>query len=146
MNIRAGVFVILAIGGVALGQAGSTGLPCEYSGLVMRKTDGSVHRYTSDEMKARSTRRYDITGPIKQADIKGTIVVEVLVGPDGHVVCTKAVNGHPMMSTPVEEALRKWKFRPMKPEGKPLSYVGWLEFSLCNINCGDRGPSMTIVK
>ena len=112
----------------------------------MRRLDGSVLRYKSDEMKSKSTVRFDIEGPIKQADIKGTIVVDVLVAPDGHVVCTKTVIGHPMMRKSVEEALRKWEFSPMKAEGKPVGYLGRLEFSLCNISCGDTGPSMTIVK
>jgi hypothetical protein len=146
MNIRASVFAILVISGLALGQTGGTGLPCEYSGLVMRRPNGSVLRYKSDEMKSKSTVRFDIEGPIRQADIKGTIVVDVLVAPDGHVVCTKTVIGHPMMRKSVEEALRKWEFSPMKAEGKPVGYVGRLEFSLCNISFGDAGPSMTIVK
>jgi hypothetical protein len=146
MNIRAIAFVVLTISGLAFGQTGSGGLPCEHSALVMRKSDGSVLRYTSDEMKAKSIQRYDIAGPIKQADIKGIIDIQVLVAPDGHVVCAKTVIGHPMMGKPVEEALRKWKFSPMMNEGKPISYVGWLEFSLCNVSCGDAGPSMTILK
>ena len=146
MNIRTSALVLLTISGLAFGQSDKKGLPCEYSGFVMRTADGAVVRYTSAELKAKALQKYDITGPIKQADMKGTIVVDVLIAPDGHVVCTKTVNGHPMMSRPVEEALRRWKFGPVKVDGKPVSYVGWLEFSLCNISCGEAGPSMTILK
>ena len=43
--------VALAISGLAFGQSNSNGLPCEYSGSVVRKADGSVLRYASDELK-----------------------------------------------------------------------------------------------
>jgi len=136
---------LLALCEVALGQT-KFKLPCEYSGELLHQSQGRIRVFTSDEMKAKATYRQDIFGAIKQADIKGTAIVDVLVAPDGHVVCTKSLTGHPMVRASVEDALRKWKFSPAEIDGRRVAYVGRMEFTLCNISCGESGPSMTIVK
>jgi TonB-like protein len=120
--------------------------PCEYGGELLRQSQHQIKLFTSDEMKARATHKQDIVGMIKQADIKGTAIVDVLVGPDGQVVCTKSLTGHPMVRVSVEDALRKWKFSPAEVDGRRVAYLGRMEFTLCNISCGESGPSMTIVK
>lgn len=146
MRIFATIILVLTIGaGSALSQTQSK-LPCDYRGALLRRPDGSIVRYTSDEMKANALQKYDISGAIKQADIKGTVVLDILVGADGHVICTKAIGGHPMIDKPVEEALRKWLFKRQNVNGEPVGYTGWMEFSLCNISCGESGPSMTILR
>ena len=119
--------------------------PCEYGGKLLRQSQHKIKVFTSDEMKARATYKQDILGAIKQADIKGTAIVDVLVGPDGQVICTKSLTGHPMVRASVEDALRKWKFSPAEMDGKRVAYLGRMEFTLCNISCGESGPSMTIV-
>jgi hypothetical protein len=135
---------IVLLAGVAFAQPETT-LPCAYSDVVLRKSGGKIALLTSDEMKARATHKQDISGAIKQVDIKGTTIVDVLVAPDGHVVCTKCIIGHPIIQKAVEDALRQWKFTPKELEGKRVAYMGRMVFSLCQISCGDSGPSMTIV-
>lgn len=130
--------------GLAAGQT-SVEPPCEYGGELLRQSQHKIKLFTSDEMKARATYKQDIFGAIKQADIKGTAIVDVLVGPDGQVVCTMGRTGHPLVRASVEDALRKWKFSPAAMEGKAVAYLGRMEFTLCNISCGDSGPSMTII-
>ena len=130
--------------GLAAGQ-NSIKPPCEYGGELLRQSQHKIKLFTSDEMKARATYKQDIFGAIKQADIKGTAIVNVLVGPDGQVVCTKSLTGHPMVRASVEDALRKWKFSPAEMDGRWVAYLGRVEFTLCNISCGDSGPSMTII-
>jgi hypothetical protein len=110
-----------------------------------RRTTGNSEAPT-DDMKSKAIHKQDISGPIKQWDIKGTAIVDVLVAPDGHVVCTKSVIGHPMIRKSVEDALRQWKFAPADLDGKKVAYLGRMEFALCNISCGESGPSMTILK
>jgi len=96
-----------------------------------------VTLFTSEEMKARTTYKQDISGPIKRWDIKGTAILDVLVAPDGRVVCAKSLTGHPMIRKSVEDALIKWKFSPAEMDGRQVAYVGRMEFTLCNILCGD---------
>ena len=136
---------LLMFCGLAAGQT-NIKLPCEYGGELLRQSQHKIKLFTSDEMKARATHKQDIFGMIKQADIKGTAIVDVLVGPDGQVVCTKSLTGHPMVRASVEDALRRWKFSPAEVDGKRVAYLGRMEFTLCNISCGESGPSMTIVK
>jgi hypothetical protein len=121
-------------------------LPCDYSGTLLRTETGEIVQYTSDEMKSRATRKVDISGAIKQADIRGVALIGVLIGPDGGVVCAKSLYGHPILRKPVEDAVAAWKFKPAVQDGKPVSYFGRLQFLLCNLGCGEVGPSMTILK
>jgi hypothetical protein len=136
---------LLALCELALGQT-KFKAPCEYDGQLLHDSQGRITLFTSDEMLARATYKQDISGPVKQWDIKGTAIVDVLVAPDGHVVCTKSLTGHPMVRKSVEDALRKWKFSPAGMDGRQVAYVGRMEFTLCNISCGESGPSMTILK
>jgi hypothetical protein len=135
---------LLALCEVAMGQT-KFKAPCEYGGELLHQSQGRIRVFTSDEMKARATYKQDISGLIKQADFKGTAIVDVLVAPDGHVVCTRSLIGHPMVRVSVQDALRKWKFSPAEMDGRRVAYVGRMEFTVCNI-CGESGPSMTIIK
>jgi hypothetical protein len=97
-------------------------------------------------MKESALRKVDLSGFIRQLDIKGTAIVEVLIGTSGEVVCLKSLAGHPLIRAEVEKSLRSWTFRRAEVNGKPVAYLGRLEFTLCNILCGDQGPSMTLLK
>lgn len=136
---------LLVLCGPALGQTKFVA-PCNYGGKLLHESPGKTKLFTSDEMKAKATYKEDISGPIMQWDIKGTATVDVLVAPNGHVVCTKSLYGHPMIRKSVEDALRKWKFSAVEIDGRHVAYVGRMEFTLCDILCGDSGPSMTILK
>jgi hypothetical protein len=91
-------------------------------------------------------RRVDIGPLLKQADIKGTAIVDITVNPSGTVACVKSLPGHPMIRLEIEKALKNWTFTPVNVEGEPVAYLGEMEFSLCNISCGEKGPSMTLLK
>jgi outer membrane biosynthesis protein TonB len=96
-------------------------------------------------MKARATQRVDLAGSAKQRDTRGNVGVDVLVGPDGAVICTVGFLGHPMVLKDVEDAVRQWKFKPLKENNKPVAFVGNLYFALCNIGCTEAGRSMTLL-
>ncbi|MGB9073068.1 MAG: energy transducer TonB [Terriglobales bacterium] len=102
--------------------------------------------FTSEEMKKRATYRVDIRSLLKQVDIKGSAIVDILVNSSGGVACVKSLVGHPMIRTEVEKALKKWTFKPAGHNGHAVAYLGEMAFLLCNISCGDRGPSMTLLK
>jgi hypothetical protein len=121
-------------------------LPCDFkSELVQEKH--KPHWFTSDEMKLRATERVDVAGVLKNADVNATVIVSVIVGPDGRVACLEIVNPkHPLVVVEVERALRQWKFRPMEQNGKPVSYVGWLQFQFCRIGCSEGKSSVTLLE
>jgi len=97
-------------------------------------------------MKSRAIRKVDVGEFLKRADIKGITVFDVVVGERGEVICVKGFTGHPMIRLEVEKALKSWKFKPATAGGIPIAYIGRIEFNLCNIDCGEDGPSMTITK
>jgi hypothetical protein len=131
---------------VRQGQVSAPQLPCDFSGEVPRTKQGNAVQYTSAEMKLRATRRVDLSGFIKQADMRGTAIVDVLVGASGQVVCMKNSTSHLLIRVEVERALKSWTFRAAEVKGRRVAYLGRLEFTLCNILCGEQGPSMTLLK
>jgi hypothetical protein len=139
------LFVFLILSGTSFGTKERTHLPCEYSGAVSRKYLNTAFAMSSDATNARATQKVDLSGPAKQRDIRGDVSVYVLVGPDGAVICTSGYLGHPMVLKDVEEAVRQWKFKPLKENNKPVAFVGSLYFALCNIGCTEAGRSMTLL-
>ena len=131
---------------VAPKQESSTQLPCEFSDALLRTDEGEVVHFSSDEMKSRAIHKVDVGTLIQKVDISGTAVVDVIVGPDGHVHCMQSRTGHPLIRAEVLRALQSWIFKRAEMDGRPVGYLGRLEFRLCNINCGDLGPSMTLLE
>ena len=142
---------LLTTGGIlfaltASGQAPHSALPCTFDGSLLRDSRGQIVQYTSDEMKQRATSKEDLNGFIKQLDFRSVMVLELLVSESGKVVCVKTISGIPIARRPTEEAVRRWKFRVATTAEKPVSYVGWLEFTLCNTSCGSNEYGVTLLK
>ena len=123
-----------------------TALTCEYSGALLRDFSGAIVQFKSDEMKAKATIKQDVDQSVKQIEAKGSVVLDLVVDADGHVVCSRTLVGIPILSRPIQEAVRHWTFAPAEQDGKSVGYTGLLQFALCNMSCGDEGHSMTIVK
>jgi len=138
--------VLMSFSSMATAQPKPRPLPCSFSGRLLGNHDGEPSWFTSDQMKKRAMRRVDIGPLLKQADIKGTAIVDITVNRSGTVACVKSLPGHPMIRLEIEKALKNWTFTPANVEGEPVAYLGEMEFSLCNISCGEKGPSMTLLK
>ncbi|HEY6369337.1 MAG TPA: hypothetical protein VIX37_02055, partial [Candidatus Sulfotelmatobacter sp.] len=103
MGLKRLLFVILISSGVSFGPKERPHLPCDYAGAVSRKYPNTAFAMSSDAMKARATKRADLGSAAKQLDIRAEFGVDVLVGPDGAVICTAGFLGHPMVLKDVEE-------------------------------------------
>ncbi len=134
----------LMIASAALSQ--TTPLPCEFHGRLLRAETGKLSTFSSSEMKARARHKVDLSGLIRNADIKGTAKIDLLIGTSGEVVCLKVAPTHPLIKTSVERAVTAWQFKPALENGKPVAYLGRLEFFLCNILCGGDTTGMTLLK
>jgi len=100
-------------------------------------------------MKKRATHKVDLDASImRQLDFSSTVVVEVLVDATGDVVCVKSISGISFALEPVEKALQAWKFETAKSlwDGKPVAYLGQLEFPLCKGVCPKQGFGVTLLK
>lgn len=129
--------------GCSLALAGQ--VPCGFSGKLRRTETGELAWYSSEEMKKRAVRKVDVGQFLKQADVKGTDLVDVLVDRSGKVICVHST-GHPLIRVEVEKAVSQWTFRRAEIEGQPTAYLGRMRFDMCNILCGERGPSVTLLE
>jgi len=75
----------------------------------------------AEEMQKLLIHKVDPEYPAaaRQEKLQGVIVVDVVVGRDGSVLETRALNGPDVLAQPAMEALRWWKFEPYSVQGKP---------------------------
>jgi hypothetical protein len=140
------ILVAILLSTFAAAQSKSQTLPCSFSGALLRGKDGQQVWFTTGQMKKRAIHKVDIGPALRQVDFKTTVLLDVLVSPSGEVVCVRTVVGLPMVRAETETALRAWTFIPAKQRGKPIAYLGRLQFQLCNALCEDQGISMTLLK
>ena len=54
------------------------------------------------------------------AHLKGTVRLRVLIGEDGRVKETSPIEGDPALTRAATDAVRRWKYRPLRIDGEPL--------------------------
>jgi hypothetical protein len=133
-SVIAALAASLITGSVALSQ--TTSEPCKFRHPLLRTETGAPLTYTSSEMKARAQRKADLSGLTRNADIKGTAKVDLLIGTSGEVVCMKVAPTHPLIRVSVERALSSWIFKPEQKRGKPIAYGGWNSFCAISTAAG----------
>jgi TonB family protein len=55
----------------------------------------------------------------RQARLEGIIALDIVVGRDGSVISTRALNGPDVLARAATDALRWWKFEPYRVNGEP---------------------------
>jgi protein TonB len=85
----------------------------------------------SDLRAGRAIRRVEPSYPqiAKNAGVEGTVIIEVTVDENGHVVTTRIVSGNPMLSGAAQAAARQWTFSPTVLGGTPVKVVGTITFN-----------------
>jgi TonB family protein len=56
----------------------------------------------------------------KQMRVRGAVVLEALVGPDGNIQDLRVLSGPAVLASAAREALRQWKFKPYLENGHPV--------------------------
>ena len=79
--------------------------------------------------KAVVRRTPDYPPLAKQIHLSGSVSVEVMVAPDGHVEAVRGVSGHPMLMAAALEAARGWRFEPTLLNGTPVRVSGVIVFN-----------------
>ena len=57
----------------------------------------------------------------RRAGIDGTVLVQALIGKDGHVKDTRVTKSIPMLDAAAVRAVLQWTFAPAKSKGKPVA-------------------------
>jgi TonB family protein len=64
----------------------------------------------------------------RQANITGSVTVQVTIDEAGDVISAKAVSGHPMLRDAAVDAALKAKFKPLQLSGQPVKASGVLTY------------------
>ena len=56
----------------------------------------------------------------KQIRISGQVELEATIDEEGSVSSVKTLTGNPILAKAATDALRKWKFKPFKEDGKAM--------------------------
>lgn len=79
---------------------------------------------SSELIKKVIRKELPIYPPAARAvNARGKVAIELLVGSDGLVLCSRAVSGHPLLRAAVTEATKRWKF-----ETSLQPYSGFIVF------------------
>src|SRR5579863_7477675 len=98
------------------------------SGLPNHATTGDAPKaqapevqVPADEMQKLLVHRLDPEYPAaaRQEKVQGVILLDVVVGRDGSVLETRALNGPEVLARAAMDAVRWWKFEPYSVQGKP---------------------------
>jgi TonB family protein len=78
---------------------------------------------SAEEMEKLLVHRVEPAYPAaaRQANLEGTIALDIVVGRDGSVVSMHALNGPDVLARAAMDALRWWKFQPYRVNGEPTA-------------------------
>ena len=117
------VIVALTLATVA-GQHEDRAPPAETQFIGCPEADeASVQRLSPEDFRNRTTKTPLPDFP-PHCRCQGLVVIRVLVDNHGKVACLTAVSGHPLLTSPAINALKRWRFRPLRRDGREVSFLG----------------------
>jgi protein TonB len=69
----------------------------------------------------------------RQIRLQGSVVVEVIVSPEGRVESARALSGHPLFTKAAVDAANGWRFHPTLLNGVAVRVTGLITFNF-NLN------------
>ncbi len=99
--------------------------PCgKHPDLLLNEQGKPIH-VKATEMKKRILH-CEVPKSPGSFDGKGTVLLEVLITPEGTVQCAKAMYGHPVMIEAAIKAMKQWTFKPIEENGKSVAVLAFL--------------------
>ena len=91
--------------------------------------DQAVRVSEEEAQKAVITRvNPDYPAMAKQMHLAGKVQVDAIIDADGNVEQVKVLNGNPLFTGAVTNAMKKWKFNPLQANGKTVRAVAGFAF------------------
>ena len=123
------IALLLAILFGATAACCQLGINCGEHPEVFRNRSGIVW-FTPEQLEKMATKRIE---PVMPPDASGFhydgyVTFKILVDNRGEIGCIWAPAGNSIFLTAVNEALQRWKFKPMLVNGKPVEFVGMMRF------------------
>ncbi len=96
-----------------------------------KEPENKVVRLASNILtgKAIARKTPDYPALAKQVHVEGSIVVEIVISPEGRVESARALNGHPLLTKPAIDAAYAWRFEPTILNGLPVRVTGVITFN-----------------
>jgi hypothetical protein len=94
---------------------------------------------SSAQTKARLRSTSPVISPLLYNSMRitnATLLFKIAVDREGNVACVQAISGHPLILGAAIDAIRKWKFRPVRISGQRQPMVGTL---ILVVSGTDRG-------
>ena len=83
--------------------------------------DPNAYVPTDEAAEPVYTVRAEFPDLARQSGVEGTVVVQALVGTDGHVRDTRIVRSIPMLNAAAVNAVKQWRFKPATTGGRPVA-------------------------
>jgi outer membrane biosynthesis protein TonB len=116
--ILLGAFGVTSVASTATNQATEPS-KCSIAGLQELSTKNM-------RSKLRQTQSIDPPCCGRNLNVKGTIVLLVVVGESGDVSCVELVSGDPMIVNSAIRSVARWRFKPYRSRGQPRIFYGRL--------------------
>jgi TonB family protein len=68
----------------------------------------------------------------KQVNAAGQVTVQIMVDEEGNVTSARALNGHPLLRAPAENAARQSRFNPVRVGDQAVRATGVLVYNFIN--------------
>jgi TonB family protein len=65
----------------------------------------------------------------KQANVEGSVPIEIIISPDGRVEAARAISGHALLKPAAQEAAAGWRFEPTLLGGTAVRVTGIITFN-----------------
>ena len=99
---------------------------CSVMGIAadeaVRVTEGEARKFIINKVDP------EYPAMAKQLRLSGKVQVDCFIDPNGAVEKVQIVNGNPLFSTSITNAMKKWKFKPIEANGKASNVVAAFVF------------------
>jgi len=97
---------------------------CRDHQLLWRDAQGKPFRLAGKELEKRRIHCEALKLPGQWCG-KGKIMYQVVINAEGGIECAEALTKvHPVIKQPALDALKKWTFKPVEVDGKPIAVLG----------------------
>lgn len=83
--------------------------------------DGEIYTKVDENPAPTKTVKPNYPASLKSEGVSGLVAVQIVIDEKGEVVDAKATkSSHPDFEKPALDAIKKWKFKPAKKDGKEV--------------------------
>ena len=123
-GLPAAGFTSTVSGGVIGGTVGGIGVGPPTPSQPPPPPDGPVRVGGTIRTPARIMDAEPVMPPVaQQAGIRGVVILEITIAPDGRVSDAKVLRSIPLLDAAALEAARKWRYEPTLLNGAPVPVI-----------------------